>query len=202
MKYKNIIFDLGGVILELDIPATITEFSKLVGKDVEALFSQRKQSEVFDLFEMGKIDAPTFRDGVRKLFNINSSDQEVDNAWNAMLISFPKERITFLQEAAKNHKIFLLSNTNETHKRVFEEILKRDTGLDKIDGLFEHAYYSHEMGDRKPNPSIFETVLNNHGLKAEETLFIDDSIQHIEGAKSIGLNTWFHQNAALTDIPL
>lgn len=188
-QYENIIFDLGGVIINLDYGATIREFSKLCQRDMKESYSQKKQAPIFDDLETGKISPEEFRTGFKQLFNFEASDEEIDAAWNALLLDFPKERLDLIQQIGTQKRIFLLSNTNAIHKIAFEKILHDSLDIPSLSSFFEKTYYSHEMGDRKPNASIFERVLDENQLDPAKTLFIDDSIQHIEGAKKVGLNT-------------
>ena len=187
-QYPNIIFDLGGVIINLSYQATIDEFSSICGRDMAEAYSQKSQVSIFDELETGKITGPEFYQGLREFFQTDASDEALDRAWNAMLLDIPPGRIELIQQLNKQGKrLFLLSNTNGLHKPVFEQILEKSTGLPNLDGLFEKAYYSHLVGDRKPNESIFEHVLEDSSLKAEDTLFIEDSIQHIEAAQRVGI---------------
>ena len=194
-----IIFDLGGVIINIRYETTIEIFSKLAEFDVSRLYTQRNQIELFDRYEMGQLSTSEFRNGLRKLLNHSDiSDNPLDSARNAMLLDIPKVRVEWLKQTGKQKRFFLLSNTNEIHKVAFDVIF-HDTfspSIRQLDELFEKAYFSHLMGDRKPNPSIFETVIAQQSLDASRTLFIDDSIQHIEGARSVGLQT-FHMGSGL-----
>lgn len=188
-QYPNLIFDLGGVIINLSYQATIDEFSKICGRDMTKAYSQASQVPVFDQLETGQIGAEEFYQGLRAHFQTDAQDQALAKAWNAMLLDIPPARIELLQNLKKAGKrLFLLSNTNGIHKPIFEDILEKATGLPNLDGLFETAYYSHLVGDRKPNESIFEHVLADSGLKADDTLFIEDSIQHIEAARRVGIH--------------
>lgn len=187
-----IIFDLGGVIINIRYETTIEMFSQLAGFDVSRLYTQRNQIELFDRYETGQLSSSDFRKGLRQLLNLSDiSDETLDSAWNAMLLDIPKSRIEWLKQAGQQKRLFLLSNTNEIHKVAFDAIFY-DTfspSMQQLDELFERAYFSHLMGDRKPNASIFETIIAQQSLDASRTLFIDDSIQHIEGAKTVGLQT-------------
>lgn len=187
-NYQNIIFDLGGVILTLNYQSTIDEFSDLVGKKFDDFFTQYQQLSFFDEFEKGNIDPVAFRQKLRENFNLNCTDDKIDHAWNAMLGYIPPERIDFLKELGGEKRIFLLSNTNEIHLKKFDEIIKEDNGIDNFSSIFENAYYSHLTGMRKPQPEIFEMVMRENNLIGSETLFIDDSAQHLEGAEKAGLN--------------
>jgi putative hydrolase of the HAD superfamily len=201
---EAIIFDLGGVILNLRYENTIEAFTQLCGRDVSQLYSQQKQSPIFDEIETGKISPKEFRLGLRNILNIHHldiSDEQLDFAWNAMLLDIPKERLEFLQKIGKQKRIFLLSNTNEIHKKAFDENLYNEHQMKSLDHLFEKAYYSHLVMDRKPNPSIFEYVLTQNNLKPETTLFIDDSHQHIVGASRVGVQT-IHLKSPVTILDL
>jgi putative hydrolase of the HAD superfamily len=185
--YRNIIFDFGGVIIDIDYKAPIRAFAEITGQDFAGLYDKSGQQQVFDLLEKGQIGPGEFRKQVKQLLGMPAmADQVFDEAWNSILGTVPAERVEFLKEIGKAKRIFLLSNTNVIHANAFLAQFERQYGI-TLQSLFEHAYLSHEMGDRKPHGSAFETVLANHDLNKEETLFIDDSIQHIEGARSIGL---------------
>lgn len=188
---KNIIFDLGGVILNIDYTLTLNAFSELRIKNPEAQFNQLKQTPLFDDYETGRIGSEEFRQGLRKYIPSQISDQELDKAWNAMLLDLPKERIILLERLGKEFRIFLLSNTNEIHILEFHRRLVEWFDMPDLSHIFEQVHYSYEMGMRKPDPEIFEAVIEQNGLAASETLFIDDSPQHIEGAKSVGLQAHF-----------
>jgi len=187
---RHIIFDLGGVILNIDYKLSAEAFKKLGANDFDELYSQAKQSELFDRLETGRISLNDFRNEVRRIFEATWSDTEIDSAWNAMLLDLPPARIELLQELKKRYKIYLLSNTNQIHYDQYGGMLRERFGLNDLSEVFDKAYYSHEVGMRKPDAEVFEFVLNANAAEANETLFIDDSIQHIEGAKRIGLETY------------
>ncbi|MEJ8757123.1 HAD family phosphatase [Pontibacter sp. H259] len=194
---KNVIFDLGGVIINIDYHKSIEELRKYskTGSDME--FTQKQQSHLFDLYETGNCTCQEFRDNLRQAYNLDATDEEIDAAWNAMLLDIPKERIDLLQELGKKYRIFLLSNTNAIHLKKFNEIVAHSFTIPSLDSLFEQSYYSHLVGKRKPDAAIFEQILAENNLNKEETLFIDDSIQHIESANKLGINT-LHLQPPLT----
>lgn len=187
-KIRNIVFDFGGVIINIDYELTIEAFKKLGIDNFEALYSQANQSNLFDDIETGKISPQHFINGLLDLLPSGISPNQVVHAWNAMLLDIPKDRIQLLKELSSNYRIFLLSNTNSIHidaaLRTWNKV--SDTPMESI---FETIYFSHKIGMRKPNMEIFNYVCNEHRLSKDETLFIDDSIQHIEGAKKSGLQT-------------
>ncbi|WP_026463818.1 HAD family hydrolase [Adhaeribacter aquaticus] len=188
---KNIIFDLGGVIINIKIQQSLDAFQKLSksGKIIE--FTQAKQSKLFDDYETGRIGDDEFRAGLRQLYDIEATDEQIDEAWNALLLDIPQERIALLQELGKKYRLFLLSNTNAIHLVAFSKIVTDNFTIPSLDSLFEKAYYSHLIGQRKPDAIVFEQILAQHNLERSETLFIDDSIQHIESANKVGLKTIF-----------
>ena len=189
-KIKNIIFDLGGVILNLDYSKTVKEFHKLGLNNFSKLYSKKKQSKIFDDFEKGRFSAEKFIFLIKQSENLKVKDSDFINAWNAMLLEIPKERMEFIKRLKKDYNIYLLSNTNEIHIKKFEADLRKNNWLRDFQDCFDQVYYSSNMGMRKPDYDCFNKVLEDHNLKAHETLFIDDSVQHIEGAKKVGINAY------------
>lgn len=188
MKQEAIIFDFGGVLINIDYQATITAFKQLGITDFDALYSQANQSDLFDAIETGRISTNEFVKGILDLLPPDITYDQVVHAWNAMILDVPSNRIELLLKLKKSHSIYLLSNTNSIH--IEKALIEWNSTTDvSIHELFDHVYLSHQMGMRKPNAEIFQFVCDQEGLTPEKTLFIDDSIQHIEGAKSIGLRT-------------
>ncbi|WP_347156728.1 HAD family hydrolase [Pontibacter chitinilyticus] len=194
---KNIIFDLGGVIINIDYNKSIQELQKLCQDSCNIAFSQAEQSHLFDLFETGVSSPAVFRNNLRDTYHINASDEEIDAAWNAMLLDIPQERLDLLLELGKKYRIFLLSNTNAIHLKRFNEMVAHSFTIPSLDALFEQSYYSHLIGKRKPDADVFEIIIAQHHLNKQETLFIDDSMQHIVSAEKIGLQT-LHLQPPLT----
>jgi FMN phosphatase YigB (HAD superfamily) len=184
---KHIIFDLGGVLLNLDYGLTEKAFEKAGIENFKELYSQLRQASLFDDFETGKIPASEFIAELQKLAPL--TEQQILNAWNAMLLDFPLRRLQILQQLRLYYDLFLLSNTNEIHEVTFNKILFDGNGMPNIGVFFDKVYLSHRVGLRKPSKEIFELVLEENGLKAEHTLFIDDSPQHIETAEKLGIKT-------------
>ncbi len=185
--FKNIIFDLGGVIINLDISATIKAFQTLGAKNFPTIYTQLQQHQLFDLFDKGLISETDFYQQLCTIIQIPLSNSDFKIAWNAMLLDFPVHRLRKLHALNQTHNTFLLSNTNETHVTAFEALLFQQQGYKNLDTFFNTVYYSCRMGMRKPDAEIFDYLLQQHELKAEETLFIDDSPQHVEGAKQCGI---------------
>ncbi len=202
--YPNLIFDLGGVIINLDFAKMTHLFSRLSGKDFADRYAHHQQLAFFDDFETGRIEPEEFRDQLRRVLGLSPAqapDGIIDHHWNAILLDIPAERIALLQTLAKTNRIFLLSNTNAIHKTAFDHIVRQQHGLPNLDVLFEQSYYSHLVHNRKPATSIFQRVIDENALNPQETLFIDDTIRHVEGARKTGLNA-FHLVPPTTVIDL
>lgn len=191
MKSKSIIFDLGGVLIDLNYELTINAFKNLGITDFKDLYSQANQNGVFDAYETGKISTQRFINEILDLIPKRCNPNLIVNAWNAMILDFKKEKLENLVELKKENRLFLLSNTNALHvDKVNREWSK--ISQQPIEDFFEKIYFSHQLGLRKPDAETFAFVCTENQLIPNETLFIDDSIQHIEGAKKIGLKTVLH----------
>jgi putative hydrolase of the HAD superfamily len=194
-QIKNIIFDYGNVIFEIDFEKAQQAFRNLGIKDVESVFAHSGQNPLFDKFDKGLIGASEFRSGVRELSGMkNSTDEEIDKAWNSLLIGVPEGNHELMLDLKNKYRTFLLSNNNEIHYSFIMDYLKENHEMQDNSNLFEKDYYSHLMGMRKPNKDIFERVLNEQGLVPEETLFVDDSPQHLEAAGQLGIKTVLFNN--------
>jgi glucose-1-phosphatase len=182
----NIIFDLGGVILTLDMPRAEQKFINLGIKDYNTLFRSGNVSAFFHDYEVGAINNEVFLNSLRNLAGLPLQDAELIDAWNAMLGIFPPERAELLKELKKRYRLFLFSNTNALHVDAFRK-MHADTFNTNFDDYFEKAYYSHTLGMRKPNKASYEYIIKEQALDPSRTVFIDDSLPNIEGAISAGL---------------
>ena len=182
----NIIFDLGGVILNIDPQLTVNEFRKLGWNDFYGEYNQSLAKELFFQLESGNASPEAFRDSVRQMIHDQIEDSSIDKAWSAMILDIPQDRIRYLEILKERYRIFLLSNTNEIHRIKFHHNFEEVFGYSFYE-LFERNFYSHEMGMRKPNPEIYIRALNEAGILAEETLFIDDMVANTEAAKNVGM---------------
>jgi glucose-1-phosphatase len=187
-KIKNIIFDLGGVIINLDIEATAKAFEKLGVDDFDKIYSHFSQSNLVDQFDKGLVNENYFFNTIKNHFELKVPLHDLEKAWNAMLLDFPKHRMDALANYKNKYRTFLLSNTNETHIREFHRTLHQNIGFRDLEGFFERVYYSCRVNMRKPDKEIFELVLKQNKLDPAETLFIDDTSHHVEGAKRVGIN--------------
>jgi putative hydrolase of the HAD superfamily len=184
---RNIIFDLGGIFIQLDFSKTDDAFKQLGLPNFADFFNQHHSSPLFEDLETGRINEEQFYSAFRQAAGLKAADVEIKDAWNAMLLDFPKERLSWLKNISQKYKVYLFSNTNIIHYKAFQNIFQENTGRQNFDEYFIKAYYSHDMGMRKPDPASFEKILKNENLVASETLFIDDTPKNIEGAKSVGL---------------
>ena len=191
-----IIFDLGGVILNINYQNTISEFEKLGIKNSNTLYSKKMQVSLFNQLEIGKISAKKFLLEIQKK-TTQSSVIKIKNAWNSMLLDLPEERIKLIKLLKRKYKLFLLSNTNSIHINK----LKNNLGIKKYTqflNLFDKVYYSHKIKARKPNKESFQLILKQQKLHPNNVLFIDDSIQHIQGAKKLGIKTHHLKDQEIT----
>ena len=184
---KAIIFDLGAVILNINYQNTIDAFTKLGVQNASTFYSKKVQTDLFNQIETGEITAEEFLIALQRETN-KATINQVRDAWNALLLDMPNDRLELIKALKSKYRIYLLSNTNSIHIDAF----KKQLGIVKwqeFSDLFDKMYLSHEVGMRKPNAEIFEHILAEQKLKAEEVFFIDDSPQHIEGAKKIGIQS-------------
>jgi len=187
---KNLIFDLGGVILDLSVDHTLQSFSDISGLKKEKVKELFVSSRGFLDYEKGLIDDDTFRAFVRELYNVQASDDVLDASWNAMLRGIPKEKLDLLLSLKNKFNVYLLSNTNTIHLNyINDKILLPHFQEESLDRYFHKTYYSHLMKKRKPDADIFEQVLDENGLQPHETLFLDDNADNIAGAKALGIQT-------------
>lgn len=183
---KNVIFDLGGVILNIDFKKTEAAFKLLGLENFSDHISQFHITDFFEKYETGHISDDEFVSGISQLIGKPVESEEIIKAWNALLLDFPPERIELLKRIKSRYRTFLLSNTNSIHLKEFQEMLHNTSGV-YLEDLFEKTYYSHAVKLRKPLAPIFELVLNENGLLASETLFIDDTASNFEEAKKMGI---------------
>jgi putative hydrolase of the HAD superfamily len=188
---KNIIFDYGNVIYDIDFSLAQKAWTALGITNIESFYGHGQQSALFDAFDKGEITAAQFRDQIRLAVNNDKlTDEQIDTAWNSMLLGIQPGIHELLLQLKAKYRTFLLSNNNAIHYNHIMGQLKREYNFEGNDHLFEKVYYSHFMGMRKPNANIFEFVLNDAKLNPAETLFIDDSPQHLATAQKLGIQTF------------
>jgi len=190
---RNIIFDLGNVIIKIDPDLTLQKFQNLGVVDFNEIYTLMRQSDVFDKLDTGKITLPEFRNAIRDFSKINLNDEQIDDAWCAMLLEFPDENAVLMQKLrAEGYRLYILSNTNKMHMDYYTEYLKNNFGRDLLADLFNRTFFSHEIGFRKPNRETFEYVLKSEALKPSETLFIDDLEHNVIAARQTGMQAYHH----------
>ena len=207
-KTEAIIFDLGGVLLNLDFSRSVEAFTRLGFKNVQHELSKLLYAQptpgnetLFHLYEKGLIDSNRFRDGLRRMAGNDIADSDIDMAWTAMLLDIHTENTSILEKLKDSYRLFLLSNTNAIHIETLLTVRKNGVLFSDLVTLFRKVYYSHEVNMRKPDQEIFEHVIRDAGLKAENSLFIDDSTPNIEAARGAGLMAYQHKaGTSLADI--
>ncbi|UYZ60825.1 HAD family hydrolase [Hymenobacter latericus] len=195
-RLPNLLFDFGGVIINVDYNRTLEAMRALsrAGSTIE--FTQAAQSALFDDLETGRLSPAEFRAGLRQHYDLHhATDAQLDEAWNAMVLDLPLERIEYIRELRREgYQTALLSNTNSIHIDMIREMLRRQYGLQNgIADVLDRVFYSQEVGLRKPGPEVFGHVLRELNWRPEETLFVEDSIQHIRTAEALGIRTLFLQ---------
>ena len=186
---KNLLLDLGGVLIDVDYHRTAKAFENLGAQHFVQLYSQQHATPVFEELEIGKLADDEFITRMQTRCTPGTTKQQVEEAWNAILLDFRTEALDFLPVLRKKYRLFLLSNTNSIHHRAFEKKFREQTGLDSLDRFFDQALYSHRIGMRKPHESTYRKVLDMLGIRAGETLFIDDSPVNIAPAEQAGIHT-------------
>jgi len=188
---KNIIFDYGNVIFQLDFQKSQQAWKDLGIDNADTFYGHKVQDKIFDGFESGDVPADEFREYIRKISgNPGLTAEQINHAWNSLLVGVPEGNHELLLSLKPKYRTFLLSNINPIHYDYIMNYLEDKFGFAGNDHLFEKVYYSHLTGKRKPNAEIFEQVLNENNLDPAETLFIDDSPQHIAGAQKLGIQTY------------
>jgi len=184
---KNIIFDFGGVICNIDIKRTEKKFKELGIRFFNGSYAVSERDDLFRKFERGMMTAQEFRNILKNYFVYPVSDKEIDDSWNALLLDIPESRIRLLENLVVNYRIFLLSNSNEIHYNKYLSDFQKKFDYPDFEALFEKAYFSFQIHLQKPGIEVFEYVLHESNLQSQETFFIDDSIQHVEGARKAGI---------------
>lgn len=185
---KNIIFDFGGVLFEIDYHLPVKAFQQLGFEAFDQLYTQAMQRPEFDLLETGKITNEAFLEFLGSYVK-SATKEEILYAWNCILLKPLCDEIRYASKVRQaGYRTFLLSNTNAIHVEVFEQMIRDAMPLQEFQSGFEKVYYSNEIGIKKPYPETFLQVCEWNGLDPKETLFIDDSLQHVEGARKAGLH--------------
>ncbi len=197
---KNILFDLGGVILDIDVQATLKRFYELGFPSELLQYPNNMTSDLFFKYEIGKIGTNDFRNEIRRITGLDVSDEELNAAWNAMIVRIPVNRIQLLDRLKGRYELYMLSNTSPLHVPVFEQMYLEAAGSPMKD-LFKKIYYSFEIGWHKPDAEAWEYVISDAGIIPQETLFLDDNIHNIKASQELGFQAiHIHERTSLTDL--
>jgi glucose-1-phosphatase len=186
-EIRNIIFDLGGVLLNINPLLSLIELEKMSCIGKEELISRFASEHIFEKFDTGSLTPAQFRSELCRIINKNVSDTEIDRAWNILLQDFPSSRVELVQQLRKNYRVFLLSNTNSIHFEHYTAEFYEKNGF-SMEELFDRLFLSHEIGIHKPDAGIYTYVLENAQIEAAETVFIDDSLANIKAAEELGIS--------------
>jgi len=187
---KNIIFDLGGVLLNIDYQRTSNAFKELGYAAFDNMYSQYRADELFEKLETGAISNEDFYAVLQTAAASPVEKIKLTEAWNAMLLDFREGSLEYLKKLAGQYNLYLLSNTNSIHLEAVEQVFEKQFGKGSLDEYFTKAYYSNRIGRRKPNPDIYSFILEDAGITAATTLFIDDSYNNLEAAAAVGIHTY------------
>jgi putative hydrolase of the HAD superfamily len=185
MPIKNILFDLGGVILDLDVNATKEGFYNL-GFPAKLLhYPVNMETDIFYKYETGKLSTEEFRNEIRHLTELDFSDEDFDRAWNAMIVGIPKKRTDMLIRLRHSYDLYMLSNTSPMHVPIYESMFEEASGI-SMSVVFNRRFYSHLIGCHKPDREAYLHVISETGIEPSETLFLDDNIHNIKAAQELG----------------
>ena len=184
---KNIIFDFGEVIINID-PSAVRK--RMAGKgvhNVEELHARLLKDNMYDKLETGAISPDEFRTAIKNIVDVPVSDADIDDAWNAMILDIPRERMKFMTRLKSKYNLYLLSNTNAIHWEYYDRYFQDTYDYPSLSTFFSRAWYSYLMGVRKPDPEIFRMALKDEQLVPSETIFIDDLEENVDAAARLGI---------------
>ncbi len=186
---EAIVFDLGGVIIDLDFQRSFDQFSTLSGKSPETIRKGIFDSGILHQYEKGDYTDEEFLVEIERIFMLKGDRLAIEQAFLALLLNIPPARIELIRNLSKKYRVFILSNTSSIHYKEVNAILKRDTGYEHLDLLFEKVFLSFELGLLKPHQEIYKAVLEQALLDPQHTLFLDDNVDNLRGASSLGIHT-------------
>lgn len=197
---KNILFDLGGVILDISVQATLKSFYELNFPAMMLQYPGNMTTDLFFKYETGRLDTVGFRNEIRRITGNQVTNEEIDQAWNAMIVSIPEERTMLLKVLAQRYDLYMLSNTSPLHTPVFEKMYLEASGI-SMHEAFKKIYYSYNIGYHKPDREAYEHVINDAGIRPEETLFLDDNIHNIKASQELGFQViHIHERTGLMEL--
>ena len=190
---KNLIFDFGGVIIDINTRRVGQSFIKLGIENLEEVNELAISKGLYLDLEKGLITPAEFRDGLRQVSGLDLTDEQIDDAWNSMIIDLPKHRFELLKQIKNNYNVYLLSNTNEIHYQYFNQYLSKNLGVNSLDDFFTQCFYSHQMKLRKPDHEIFIRMLEDGKINPSESLYIDDLPENVQAARELGIHSITHR---------
>lgn len=197
---RNILFDLGGVILDIDVNATLSRFLELGFPPALLKYPMNMDTDLFYRYETGKIGTAAFREGIRRASGVEVADEDLDQAWNAMIVKIPGERVRLIARLKERYTLFMLSNTSPLHAPVFEKMYFEAAGI-PMEEVFSKIYYSYRIGCHKPDHEAWEHVIRDAAIRPSETLFIDDNIHNIKASQELGFQAiHIHERTSLTKL--
>jgi len=189
---KNLIFDFGGVIIDIEPIRVGQSFKDLGVKNVEKVHELAVSKGLYLDLEKGLITPAEFRDGLREVSGLKLTDTQIDSAWNSMIVNFPKSRFDLLKQLKNNYNVYLLSNTNEIHYNYFNQYAINHLGVKCLDDFFTKCFYSHKMKMRKPDPEIYIKMMETGKINPSESLYIDDIEENIMTGRELGIYSIIH----------
>lgn len=197
---KNIIFDLCGPILTLDIGLMDKKLYGF-GVKIEHPYLYMRQAGLTKDFEAGRIEKDVFCERVRELLEVELTEEQIFEAWNTVIGDCKKSRLDLVCNVRKNYKTFLLSNSDEVNAKLFSDCLNETAGYNMIERGFDEVFFSYQLKNRKPSPAVFEHIVKKHKLNKAETLVIDDCRKHCISARNIGLQAhWLTTDETIEDL--
>lgn len=187
--FDAILFDIGNVLIDIDYNRAIVRFQEMAKIDFRSIVSYHTQISLFNDFEKGKISSNDFVAELKKFLHDDVSDQQIIDAWNLILLRYPKEKIELLQRLKNDFRIYALSNINELHITEIDKNVQQLYGINAFRDLFHHAFYSNEVGFRKPEEELYAIVLEQLKIAPKNILFIDDKEENLVPAKVLGIAT-------------
>ncbi|MBL7830864.1 MAG: HAD family phosphatase [Saprospiraceae bacterium] len=190
---RNILFDFGNVLIDIDIPATERAFRTIKGLNEAAFDALTNKYNWFNNYECGEMEEESFVNAIQRCYKPVPEGNEIIKAINAMLIGMPYSRMEELTKLRKTYNLYMLSNTNQTHLRWVHQHLKRTHNVvDFEERFFNKVFYSHLIGYRKPSLDAFKYIIKDVAIKPEETLFIDDIVDNTLAAAELGFKVYHH----------
>lgn len=187
---KTLIFDIGDVIIDIDYSRPGKAFQPLAKVDFSDAFSFAHQDKIFDKYERGDITSAEFRTGLKKYLKDDVTDEQIDAAWNAIFVDFPAYKFELLLKLKARYHTCALSNINDIHLQYIDRYVSSHFGQEGLSAYFNTAYYSHEMGSRKPEEKIYKILLEKENINPAETFFVDDRKENVEAAAALGIQAF------------